>query len=259
MFDRTSGCWDTNIDGGKDVERIFRNRNESGLNVIEQWMELVELLDQGLPVFGMGVTSGSTFLLKAHQMMSLQAMAMYGGTALFKQNGTMQKWPPTAFVVMKKDSDAVEAAETNSDELLLSGVHTMVVSINPRPLTPSRCSERLPEFGDRRCLQLASSLQRPEFRGLVDHTSHLIKQSTWGGAWDGVLQFILKEDQSTSKQQQNIEEEDTRGQIPKTSFNGRHSRMYVALEQIIDASFGRNDISSERVEDIIDWMKEKIS
>lgn len=249
--DRTTGCW--KIDPvGIDATRLFGTGTD-GLTLMDQWMQMVEIDRENVSVFAMGNGSGANFLLNCWPLFQFDAMILCGANHNFQKRDMEQDTspPPIAFVVRSRDSVSSEAADVNSDSLISARVRTIVISVDPMPFTPARCSERLPELGDRRCDSLLNNFRSLEYSSLMSEEYEVLR-NTWGGEWTSALASL-----GTSPAKEDNADEDSIGKVPvpKRSLKGK-SWLYSAVEEEINTAYGVYPVVADRMKDVFQWLKE---
>ena len=176
-------------------------------------------------------------------------MVLFGANRNFQERDLEQATvpPPIAFVVRSRDSVASEAADVNSDSLISSRVRTILISVDPMRFT--RCKERLPELGDRRCDSLLNNFRSQEYSNLMSEDYQVLR-NTWGGEWKSALASL-----DTNPSQKDDADEGSLGKVPKRSLKGQ-SRLYSSVEEEINSAYGVYPVVAERMEDVFQWLKE---
>jgi hypothetical protein len=130
--DRDTGCWSWNEDGW-DVAQLLKGF----------------LRNQGLddkPFYGAGISSGASFLLKLPRYIKMDGIMSEAlgidedAWGLWEVN----KYPPTIYVSMVRDTPTAKKIEANRKELTRMRTPVEVIQVEERKVYPTYFSDRFP-------------------------------------------------------------------------------------------------------------------
>ena len=271
--DRVTGCW-----GQKDINRLV------GKNVVDLF--LTQLQQQypssfattttaaaatDLPRIAMGASSGGTFLFRVYRQFKFQSMASYISPQGYKPQQqiphpddnnnnnntttTTDSRIPTVFVHMTRDKATAAAVAENARAM--DRVPHLVLGVEPHPLTPQLCRERIPELAtsssrrqkDDFCTMFLDNVasQHPN---LLEPKSYHVLVPYQTANWKTLFRKSGLDDKTnTKKTTATASEKTTTG----TAMSG-HSYQWAALEQEITVAYAHHDMTCEHHQQVLDFL-----
>ncbi|KAL4443431.1 hypothetical protein ABPG75_011168 [Micractinium tetrahymenae] len=134
--DRETGCWSWNNDG------------EQVAALLNKWLDDWGMRD--LPVYGAGISSGASFLLKLPRYVKLSGIVSEAlgvdPNAWGVDEAVDGEYPPTVYVCMERDTDTAERIRENVQVLHDYGVPVQMVKVYDRKVYPTYFSDRDPWY-----------------------------------------------------------------------------------------------------------------
>lgn len=134
--DRETGCWSWNNDG------------EQVAALLNKWLDDWGMKD--LPVYGAGISSGASFLLKLPRYIKLSGIVSEAlgvdPEAWGADEAVGGEYPPTVYVSMEQDRDTAERIRENVQVLRDMGVPVQMIKVYPRQVYPTYFSDRDPWY-----------------------------------------------------------------------------------------------------------------
>ena len=263
--DRRSGCWSKTRDL-KDLSTVF-----------DTWIQQVNLSPE-LPRIGMGASSGGAFLFSAYKVLKFNAMASYimwksfapedrnaasTSTTTTAAATTTITLPATAFVYMPRDERAHAIIPKLARELTQIGVSNRVWSVQPHPLTPQLCAQRIPELGMDRCTDFlnnavavaaAAAAPTPD---LLIGTDYTILEPYSSGKWDTYFSKAQLDTTTTTTPDAATLHIKKEGNQPNLLAFDNHSWLWASMVEEIAVSYGRHEMTAEYRDDVLDWLMEQ--
>lgn len=245
--DRGSGCWSRNRDS-KDLSTVFTT-----------WIQNVQL-STDLPRIGMGASSGGAFLFAAYKVLKFKAMASYIMTASFSQedaSSSVTTLPATAFVYMPRDGHSKIAIPQVTKELTDLGVSNRAWSVDPHPLTPQLCAERIPELGKDRCTRFLDAAAQRDGGGddedALLRSDYTVLESFNSGKWD--THFSRAQLDPADMMQKDHKKQ--LGEISEHLAFDNHSWLWASMVEEIAVSYGVHEMTAEYRDEVLDWLMEQ--
>ncbi|KAI2503275.1 hypothetical protein MHU86_11212 [Fragilaria crotonensis] len=218
--DRGSGCWSRKRDS-KDLSTVFTT-----------WIQTVQL-SEDLPRIGMGASSGGAFLFAAYKVLKFKAMASYIMTASFSRE------------------------DTSDRELTELGVSNRAWSVDPHPLTPQLCAERIPELGKDRCTRFLDAAAQRDGGGDDENallgSDYTVLESFNSGKWN--THFSRAQLDSADMMQKDHKKQ--LGEISEHLAFDNHSWLWASMVEEIAASYGVHEMTAEYRDEVLDWLMEQ--
>ena len=239
---RETGCW-----SDYDVERLAQDR------IVDQWIDLVDLRTD-VPRIGMGTASGASILFPAAKMLGFRSIAAYdlpegfAAEDMIQSRGASSILPATAFVGMARDRPSIVSVSRQASALKSVGVSTKIFKVQPHPFTPELCDRRLPEVGDRRCHNFLSRVHG-DYPGHLDKVNNVLKPYLTG-EWNRIFEDSKLDDDLRHFVGAPPAE---KGQRSPLQFAG-HSWSWAAMVEEIGVSYGRNEMTCEYRNQVLDFL-----
>jgi hypothetical protein len=128
------------------------------------------------------------------------------------------------------------------------GVPTKIFSVHPHPFTPELCDRRLPEVGDRRCHNFLARVHG-DYPGLLDKDNNVLRPYVTGD-WSQVFEDSKLDDDLRHFVGAPPAE---KGQLSPLQFSG-HSWSWAAMVEEIGVSYGRNEMTCEYRNQVLDFL-----
>ncbi|CAM6094393.1 unnamed protein product [Calypogeia fissa] len=164
----TGQCWSSQVDT-KKVLKVLRN-----------WVSDLGLV--GLPVFGLGASSGGYFISVLAMHFKFQSLIIEISSGRFEAMDFDSTYPPTLFVHMPRDKGLAERISEARDLLSEKGVHNDELLCSPLEITDHFFSERIPDVSRELSEKIVASLHQygilvPAHKGLYMKADG--RQSGW--------------------------------------------------------------------------------
>lgn len=225
--DRDSGCF--SVADASDVGKI-----------VNQWTLLHGLQD--LPRYGLGVSSGASFLFFVYRAMKLDSMAVYNTPQGYLPDDIDDNaMVPTAFVTMPLDKSVSKRMRDSRKELSVSKIPTLMLKVSPRPFAKSMCTARLPEMLPNDCERIFELLHS-DFSHLLDKDGFVVEDVARSEDWKKLTDALHLDSWSDVLHYQ----------TPKTSAG--HSWPYAAVEQEFRTCHARHGMSSEHHSAVLEFL-----
>jgi hypothetical protein len=199
----------------------------------------------------MGASSGGAFLFSAYKVLKFKAMASYIMPTSFAPEDTSSPdttLPATAFVYMPRDGNSKIAIPRVTKELTEIGVPNRAWSVDPHPLTPQLCAERIPELGKDQCTHF---LDGADGDGLL-RSDYTVLKSFNSGKWEthfAHAQLDPTDMPKASKKQL--------GEISVHHAFDYHSWLWASMVEEIAVSYGVHEMTAEYRDEVLDWLMEQ--
>jgi hypothetical protein len=221
--DRETGCW-----SDLDVTNVRI--------IVKEWLSATGLSNRyNLPRIGMGASSGGSFLFRVYGEIQLISMASYISPAMFENPS---QGIPTIFVHMPHDIFTGAAVQRNHATLEGQGIASHIIPIDPHPLTPELCTERILELDRSTCqkiLEKAMSLHYLDANYTVLRTDALL----WSAL---VSKYVPRRKHSRTKSEQR-----NKGHI-------EFSWLERAFQEEVTAAFAYHEMTAENIEQVMDFL-----
>jgi hypothetical protein len=225
--DRESGCFT-----GEDVPVVSQ--------IVDKWTKLHSLQD--VPRYGLGISSGASFLFFVYRGLKLDSMVVYNTPQGYlpddmDDNGMI----PTAFVTMSRDKPVSKRIREYHKELSSATVPTRLFQVSPRPFTKAICTSRMPEMLTKDCDRIFDTLQA-DFSQMLDKDGFVLHDVVSSDDWNDLVRTL---DLDSWYDQLHF-------QTPKTSAG--HSWPYAAVEQEFRTCLARHSMTSEHHSTILEFL-----
>ncbi|KAL4429167.1 hypothetical protein ABPG77_010146 [Micractinium sp. CCAP 211/92] len=134
--DRETGCWSWNNDG-----------DQVGA-LLNKWLDDWGMRD--LPVYGAGISSGASFLLKLPRHVKFSGIVSEAlgvdPNAWGYDQAVDGEFPPTVYVSMEQDTSTAERIRENVQVLRDIGTPVQMIKVYPRKVYPTYFSDRDPWY-----------------------------------------------------------------------------------------------------------------
>ena len=225
--DRNSGCFTS-----EDTPVVSQ--------IVDQWTKLHNL--QNIPRYGLGISSGGSFLFFVYRTLKLDSMVVYNTPQRFLPDDMDDHaMIPTAFVTMSMDKRMNKRMRESHRELSHAKVPTELFQISPRPFTKAICTSRLPEMLPKDCDRIFDTL-RDDFSRILDKDGFVIDDVVSSEDWNSFASAL----------QLDTWYNPLHFQTAKTSAG--HSWPYASIEQEFRTCYARHAMSSEHHAKIIEFL-----
>jgi hypothetical protein len=225
--DRESGCFTS-----EDAPVVSQ--------IVNQWTQLHNLQD--VPRYGLGISSGASFLFFVYRALKLDSMVVYNTPQRFLPDDMDDRaMIPTAFVTMSKDKPMNRRMRESHRELSHANVPTELFQVSPRPFTKAICTTRLPEMPLKDCNRIFDTL-RDDFSHMLDKDGFVMDDVVTSEDWKSLASALQLDSWNNP----------SHFQTPKTSAG--HSWPYASIEQEFRSCYGHHAMSSEHHAKIIEFL-----
>jgi hypothetical protein len=225
--DRKSGCFT-----GEDVSLVSE--------IVDRWTSLHALQD--VPRYGLGISSGASFLFFVYKELELDSMAVYNTPQGFLPDALDDHaLIPTAFVTMTMDPKMSKRIRDYYKLLIVSQVPTQLFQVSPRPFTKAICMSRLPEMLPKDCDRIFDAL-RDDFSHLLDQNGFVLEDVVASEDWNKLTKALQLDSWSDL----------LHFQTDKTSAG--HSWPYAEIEQEFLTCRAHHGMTSEHHSSILEFL-----
>lgn len=148
----------------------FNKEKENVIWMIKWWTEKYNL--EKLPIVAMGASSGGYFVSALAYELNFSSIVIMIAEGVFEQRGIPEKYPPTLFIHMPKDSRRALLIEANMQALMRSNVQVKEITCVEFPLTPYFLSDRIPGLDQNFSEQLYNIFREKTF---IDDKGFMMK------------------------------------------------------------------------------------
>lgn len=222
------GCWKLSDDLPSLKSTFLEFRN------------LVGLAEEDAPAFGMGASSGGSFLFRgAVEEIGLRALASYVslGPGVVAGGGN---YVPTVFVYMPRD---VRNEKVEKVRLSMTPAATEALAVAPSPFNASVCRSRIPEIAEICDGVVETLLHRT---GLLSETYDLLRRPALADT------EILSELFSQFSVEHSFSDS-----LPDRDFKGQ-SWAIAAVQEELAHAYARHEMSSEHIEEVLVFFEKHV-
>jgi hypothetical protein len=224
--DRDSGCFTQ-----KDMSWVS--------NVVDEWTKIHGL--ESVPRYGLGMSSGGSFLFFVYKELKLESMAVYNTPQGFLPDDIEDKYMvPTAYVTMPRDKPMFKEMQDNYNELVRNEIPAQIFRVTPRPFTPVLCATRFPEMLVKDCNAFFDRLQKDHSQ-LLDKDG-FVAEDLKSGQWQSLFE-TLRVDAPTHQLDY---------QTPLATSG--HSWPWAAMEQEVRTCHAYHGMTSEHHSSILQFL-----
>lgn len=217
----TAECWGSSV----DTKKV--------LTVLKNWISSDKILE-GLPVFGLGASSGGYFISALAVHFKFQSLVIEISSGRFEAMDFDSTYPPTLFVHMPRDKGTAQRISEARDLLSTKGVRNDEVLCSPLEVTARFFSERIPDISDELSEKIVGILHRYGF--LVQAREGLyMKADGRNSGWQSALR---------------------KGNVLAVDDLGKWERH---LQEEMNVAYAYHEFTSLPLQHIFDWFESSVS